>query len=132
MWSKLHQGCSRPRAIIELGKQLNFLDDLHYDWLLRTIGETHGRRDGNLPHWNPDSGELRFGGKLIRKVRLRKPPSSVQVVLEAFEAASWPESIDCPRGIKNLSETLRTLNSELKRIKFHAQAGGTAIRWARA
>ncbi len=132
MWSKLHRGCSRPRAIIELGMRLDFLDDLAYDWLLREIGETHVPRDGKRPVWNPNSGQLHFGGKVIRKVRLMKQPSSVQVVLEAFEAANWPESIACPRGMKSLSEALRTLNSGLKRITFHAQAGGTSISWARA
>jgi hypothetical protein len=59
-----------------------------------------------------------------------KKRSIVQVILEAFEAANWPESINCPTGVKYLSEALRTLNSGLTRIKFHAQAGGTAIRWA--
>lgn len=132
MWSNLHRGCSRPKAIIELGKRLNFLDDLHYHWLLREIGETHDPRDGSRPNWNPNSGKLHFRGRLIRKVRLLKQPSCVQVVLEAFEAAGWPESINCPTGVKKLSESLRTLNSGLKRIRFHAQAGGTAIRWAPA
>lgn len=131
MWSKLHRGCSRPRAIIELGKRLNFLDDLSYQWLLREIGETHGPRDDSRPEWNPNRGQLLFGGKVIRKVRLMEEPSRVQVILEAFEAAGWPERIDRPTGVKNLSEELRTLNSGLKRIKFHAQAGSTAISWAR-
>lgn len=132
MWSKLHRGCSRPRAIIELGKRLNFLDDLAYHWLLREIGETHGHRDGNWPEWNPNRGQLLFGGKVIRNVRLMKKPSSAQLILDGFQAAGWPDSIDRPTGVKDLSDTLRTLNSGLKRIKFHAQAGSTAISWARA
>jgi hypothetical protein len=49
MWCKLHRGCSRPRAIIELGKQLNFLDDFSYQWLLREAGEKRGPRVGNWP-----------------------------------------------------------------------------------
>lgn len=58
MWCKLNPRCSRRRAIIKLGKQLNFLDDLSYQWLLREAGETHGPRDGNRPVWNPKRGEF--------------------------------------------------------------------------
>jgi hypothetical protein len=132
MWIKLHRGCSRPTAIIELGKRLNLLDDLSYQWLRREIGKTHSHRDGKLPEWNPNSGQLLFGGKVIRKVRLMKKPSSLQLILDAFQAADWSESIDNPTAANKLSERLRTLNTGLKRIKFHAQAGGTEISWARA
>jgi hypothetical protein len=128
MWVKLHGG-SESSAIIDLGRLLNFLDDTSEKWLRREIGENRTAHDDKRPEWNPDRGKLLLGNKGIRSVRIMKQPSNIQLILDAFQADGWPERIMNPIASDKLSETIRTLNSGLKRIKFHSQEGGAAITW---
>jgi hypothetical protein len=131
IWVKLHGG-SEYSAIIELGRLLNFLDDPSEKWLRQEIGEKRNAHDDTLPEWNPNRGKLLFDGKPIRSVRMNEHPSHYQLILDAFQAAGWSERIRNPiPAEKNLSAAIYSLNTGLKRIKFHAQEGGSAITWGR-
>ena len=93
----------------------------------------------NKPSWTKATGkaigQLRYGGRLIRTLRLMTKPTNIQQIVEAFEERGWPRRIDDPLpGIANdpdrLRQALQSLNEGLERIRFHAQAGGRAIGWA--
>src|SRR6185437_4258881 len=81
------------------------------------------------------TGQLRYGGRLIRTFRLMGRPANIQQIVEAFEERGWPQRIDNPLpGIADdpdrLRQALQSLNDGLVRIRFHAQEGGRAIGWA--
>jgi hypothetical protein len=133
MWMGL-RGVSRPKAIADVAQALGLLDDTTHRWLLKEIGEplqAHPRRD--VPSWRPDLGQLLWGDRVIRDVRVMRKPSNIQLILDAFEAANWPPRIDDPLpdgpNQHRLHLTLQSLNSGLEVIRFHAQEGGSAIYW---
>ncbi|MFH1268863.1 MAG: hypothetical protein ABIK89_24315 [Planctomycetota bacterium] len=145
MWMEL-RGVSLERAVIEVARELGFLDEPTANWLLREIGEdTPPPRGAAHPVWNRETGRLCWGKKVIRRVRIMKHPSSVQRILDAFQAAGWPSRIADPlsMGEKNASpisskkranavrQVVRYLNKGLELIRFHVQEGGGAITWTR-
>jgi hypothetical protein len=134
VWRKFYGG-SQPRAIIEAAFRTRHLDQQGREWLLREIGEPldepKPRTETLRPNWQRETGKLRLGDKIIRKVRVMSAPSNVQKVLDTFEQAQWPMSIPNPltRGQQQLHETLRSLNGPLKSLRFHAQNGAETIYW---
>ena len=48
------------------------------------------------PIWDAANGELWWGGQLIRRVRVMGRPSSIQKILDAFQAMGWPSRIEDP------------------------------------
>ena len=132
---KLHSG-SEQRAIIESGFALGFLRDFDRHRLIEEIGEsTPQNTDKRVPQWNAATGKLFWENRLVRKLRILKKPSNIQIILNAFEAAGWPERIPNPvrPGLAppvQVHETLRSLNKNLKAIRFHSQEGAGAIHWS--
>lgn len=134
VWRKLNGG-SQPRAIIESAYRLGHLDPASREWLQREIGESPEAStpvpETPRPAWRQEVGQLLFGTELIRRVRVMKTPSNVQIILDAFEAAGWPKSIPNPLklGSQELHEALRSLNEGMVRIRFHSQQGAQVIYW---
>jgi hypothetical protein len=84
------------------------------------------------PHWDRASGRLYYGGQQIRQVRMSKAENIV-AVLDAFEAAGWPESIPDPskHDQENLHYTIRSLNEGLRPalIRFRSDGSGRGFGW---
>jgi hypothetical protein len=132
MWKNIRGG-SDLRALIEIAFALNLLNETDHDWLVREIGEELDQpklRSGR-PTWDRCQGRLFFGGNVIRSIRTMKGPSNIHVILEAFEKRAWPIQIDNPlrNGQQQLHQALRSLNTKLSGIRFHASGGGTIISW---
>lgn len=133
MWRKLHGG-SQPRAIIEIALRLDHITKSTYSQLLAAIGESElTDKLSDLPYFDRDKGKLEFKGKVIRRVRIASRPTSIQKILESFQARGWPKSIKNPLtlGQHQLHETISYLNEGIKpkRLRFHGQEGGRSIYW---
>ncbi|MEI8374426.1 MAG: hypothetical protein WCJ35_16500 [Planctomycetota bacterium] len=87
-------------------------------------------RHGVVPQWDADSGELRIGTTIVRKVALRA--SNLLPVLSCFQEDGWPQRIDSPieDNSQTLHATIRTLNKGLALIRFRADGAGEGIIWA--
>ena len=134
MWAEL-RAVSQPRAIADVAHELGCLDQTTYRWLLREIGEEpDAQAPPDRPSWTASTGELRWRGRVIRRVRVLARPSNIQTILDAFQAANWRPRILNPLGLgqQQLHQALRSLNRGLKQIRFHAQEGGQAITWETA
>lgn len=78
------------------------------------------------PQWRRDAGELWFGDTLVRQVRLQVN-SRIVMVLDAFEAAQWPSSIDDLLSNAGAArDVVRQLNKDArnKAITFHTASIG--------
>ena len=137
MWMEL-RGVSVERAIIEVAHELSFLTESNARWLLREIGEDSPTPPPTPehPNWHRESGELRSGAQVIRRVRVMASPSNIQLILNAFQAAGWPSRIDDPLpdgpDQQRLHQAILSLNEGLDSIRFHVQEGGQAVTWGRA
>ena len=133
MWMQIRR-VSLERAVIEVARELGFLDQPTANWLLREVGEELPRSpSASLPAWDRKSGILRLGKHTIRRIRVMKDPSNIQQILDAFQAAGWPARIPNPLslGQQQLHESLRSLHWGLKKLRFRSQEGGRAITWER-
>lgn len=133
MWTEL-RGVSPERAVVDVARELGFLDEPTAKWLLRETGEqAPSSRSGEVPSWDPERGELRLGNRIIRRVRIMAGPSNIQQILDTFETEGWPGRIDNPLtyGRQQTYQALRSLNTRLEAIRFHAQKGGRVIVWKR-
>jgi hypothetical protein len=84
----------------------------------------------NKPHWDGETRELTFEGKVLRKFK-RNPAERQTDLLEAFEKAAWSQAIDNPfPSAKKLNDTVRALNGNMppNTIKFSQNAGDT-VEW---
>jgi hypothetical protein len=133
MWKELRGG-SPPQVVIEVARKLGIVDQTTYEWLLRAVGEdAPAAPRPDRPAWDGATGELRWKTQLIRGVRVLKRPSNIHVILTAFEREGWPDRINnpLPGGQQQLHQALLSLNEGLKKISFHATAGGRVITWKR-
>ena len=69
IWKLLHS-VSDGRAIAEVAYRLGFISVETLNWLLRELGETTqtGSPPDDRPVWNRDQSELKYQGKLARRV----------------------------------------------------------------
>lgn len=118
-------------AILTVAHLVGFLRDLDRDRLRREWGlPAQKSPNDQRPTWNPETGKLYWGRQLIRTIRLIRPPSNLQILIEAFEAENWPEVIDSPfQYADKLYDAVRGLKTGLKRIAFSAVAGAARCRW---
>ena len=136
MWMEL-RGVSEERAVIEVARKLRFLDEESANQLLREIGEEAPAPPvPEHPVWHPEKGELCWGDQVIRRVRIMARPSSIQTILDAFQAAEWPPRIADPitqgRKAHEVRQIVFYLNEGLELIRFHVQESGRAITWTRS
>ena len=92
--------------------------------------EPHVEGEEDRPTWNKDTCELRYAGKLAKKLR---PIADSQIlILGAFQSQDWPERIENPLltdDKQRMRETVRHLNERCKGIKFRSDGTGEGIRW---
>ena len=136
MWMWL-RAVAQPQAVVDVARALGFLDDATYRWLLREIGEPQQESPNReVPVWNRTEGRLRWRNRIVRRVRIMRQPSNIQRILDAFETAGWPASLDNPLPGRvdqlQLHQALKSLNHGLIRIRFRAQRGAAEIIWERA
>lgn len=134
MWREARGG-SLEQAVIDVANAVNLLDDNTANWLRRELDMVDGPTDAVevRPVWDAERGELHWGNDVIRRVRVLRSPTNIQQILDAFQAAGWPNRIDNPLsfGQEPLHQTLRSLNRGLETIRFHGQEGAEAITWKR-
>ena len=134
MWMRVRGG-SIEQALIDVAESVNLMDARTATWLRRELDLDNPTSDAaqDQPNWNPDRGELRFSGGVIRRLRVLSNPTNIQRILDEFQATGWPNRIDNPltRGEEQLHQTLRSLNRGLERIRFRAQEGAQAVVWER-
>jgi hypothetical protein len=101
-----------------------------------TNGEAATRSAAVIPHWDPATRVLRFGGHVVKRYRV--PSSTQEVILAAFQEEGWPPRIDDPLppvGAANpkhrLRDAIRHLNSNQKSrlIRFRGDGTGQGILW---
>jgi len=137
MWITLRGG-SQLRGLIDSARAIGYLSDADYRWLLREIGESRKEKQtrGSLC-WDRETRELRLGSRVIRRVRSLSVARNLAAILDAFQEAGWPRSIETPAAIDtSLSgeparDAVRSLNEGLDVICFHADAGGQRVFWTR-
>lgn len=145
MWAKV-RGTSPDRAVVDVAVGIGHMSQTNYEWVLREMGEVvpAERRVAGVkqssppetprPNWNRETGELSYDGEVIRIVRLRSIRDNIVLILDVFQEESWPARIDDPLpegpNPQRIHQTLQSLNTGLKRIRFHALEGGRAIRWS--
>jgi len=133
LWMKLRDR-SQLRAIVELAHGLNFLTPQDYQWLLREIGEPESPESQTTrPVWDPERRELRFGGKVVRRVHSRNVARSISGILDDFQEAGWPARIpsklDTTLSFQPLHDAVSRLNKGLAEIRFRVDGGD--IIWTR-
>lgn len=82
----------------------------------------------DVPIWDGEQFELRFQGKVIRKVRPNA--TNLMKVLSVFQECEWQPRVDSPflpGEDQRIRETVRQLNESLSRIRFYTS--GEGIRW---
>jgi hypothetical protein len=106
-------------------------------WLTPVSAESESRIDdkqSQKPSWSRHEYKLRLGETTIRKVK-RQADSNIVKVLDAFEEQGWPGHIDDPVQHDlyplRIHETIRSLNTRLRLIRFHADGEGKGICWER-
>lgn len=89
-----------------------------------------------IPHWDQETRELRWQGKVIK--RLVRQAEVQSQILEAFQRAGWPRTIRDPLpadGIvppaQRLRDAVKNLNRRLEAdtIRFHTNGCGNGIEW---
>ncbi len=133
MWAELYQ-VSQFRAYLEAGRELGFVSEADFSWLMQEIGEKATPLvDANLPHFNAELGELSLDGEIVGSFRVLQLPSIPCRILTAFEAAGWRSVIDDPLGgdAKDLQDGVGYLNQRVAGVRFRTQRSGEAISWER-
>jgi hypothetical protein len=131
LWVELTH-VSPSRAVADLGHALNFLDPTGYSWFLRELGEASPRPESEtVPVWDRANGKLWYNDILERRVRIMDTATNIEVVLNAFEAATWSRSISNPLtgDSQELHDTLRSFNGLTRRLKFHSSERARMISW---
>jgi hypothetical protein len=85
------------------------------------------------PVWNKARSRLNCGNETLKVIRRLGNAPNVVRVLDSFEEQSWPERIDDPLPDgpdgQRLNETIRSLNTGLRYIRFRADGTGRGIVW---
>jgi hypothetical protein len=85
----------------------------------------------STPEWDSDSGELRYGGAVIRKVDRRA--TNIRLVLDSFQELGWTTRIDDPstggKDQARVNGTVKRMNEGLTAIRFHADGSGAGYSW---
>lgn len=146
MWMRVHD-VSEARAVVDLAHGLGFLTDKNADWLLRELGEQPRQNHeiaaslpllppepaDELPRWDRDNYELWYRDEVVRRILLPDKAENIVRVLNAFQEEGWPRRIDDPlprrRDQHRVHQTVRSLNSGLRLIRFHSDGTGEGITW---
>jgi len=133
MWMRLHGG-DAPQALLNVAYEIGLLSEPMHKALLRRLGISGPPKvRDQTPEWDKEARELRFAGKVIRRVLRPRAAKNVVRVLDEFQRQRWPPRIDDPlpdkRNQQRLHATIRSLNSGLKRIRIKADGTGAGYIW---
>lgn len=134
MWMQARRG-SEYRAILDITVAVGLMPPDRREWLLKEAGEKAAMPSACTPHWDRDACKLYLGEKVIRTVRGLGISRNIVGILDAFEFARWPTSIDDPIATESaedphaLGHTVASLNENLTDIKFFRNGSG-GVRWA--
>jgi hypothetical protein len=93
--------------------------------------------NSELPRWNLQRRQLLVRGHVVKDFK-RQRPGAQEAVLDAFQKAGWPRSIDNPLPAKGdrseqdiLAQTVRDLNQNqrVKLLVFSVENSGTQASW---
>ncbi len=98
--------------------------------LLDQLPAPKPRKPPVVPHWDPDSGVLRYGRRVARLVAAGA--ENIRTLLDAFDAEGWPNKIQSPfpGNSSAVKDTLARLKDGMKHIRFGSAHGGTEVYWA--
>lgn len=136
VWSSL-RGTTAERAIVDVALSLNLTDATTANWLLRELGESPieapNPSNDEAPSWGKESRELRYRGRVIRRILRPNQARNIVLLLDEFQKAGWPLRIDDPLpdgpDPERLRKTIGTLNTGLDVIVFYADGTGQGIGW---
>jgi hypothetical protein len=91
------------------------------------------RASKKKPEWRPQEGILRFQGRRIGTFQIRRPPTTYDLVLSAFQRGGWRQTVPAPDEIEaaELYGVLSRMTKKVKLISFHVHMTGKAMRWQR-
>lgn len=139
IWAKL-RAISPKQAIVDLGVELNLITDLDRRQLLRKLGEQVKPMGAPLPVWDRSLGHLRLGDIVIKRVRRLKVATNAIRILNLFQEMGWPPHMEDPltpcknlrqSPKKRLQDVIKSLNENLKLIRFRGDGTGAGIVWER-
>jgi hypothetical protein len=91
----------------------------------------------SVPVWNLDTGELRFDGRVIKRIRNNGQATSIVAILAAFQECGWPGRIDDPlpgttesRRRERLGDAVKSLTDSLVGMQFSRDGTSEGIRLA--
>jgi hypothetical protein len=128
LWSRI-KNVTPARAIADLGFAMDLLSPGQHARLLRDLSEAD--RTGT-PEWNRETCELRYGGKLVRKIRRLKIAKNLVAILDEFQSKNWPDRVDNPlgdKGAQTMRESIAALNTGLSVLIFRSDGAGAGIVW---
>jgi len=133
MWMRARRG-SEYRAIVDIAVAVGIMTPDRREWLLKEAGEEAARPPADTPHWDRDACKLYLGTKVLRNVRSLRISAHIVRILDAFEFARWPTSIDDPmpkataEDPQILRHAVASLNENLTAIRFFGNGSG-GVRW---
>ena len=133
MWTRARRG-SEYRAIVDIAVAVGIMTPDRREWLLKEAGEEAARPPADTPHWDRDACKLYLGTKVLRTVRSLRISAHIVRILDAFEFARWPTSIDDPmpkataEDPQILRHAVASLNENLTDIRFFGNGSG-GVRW---
>ena len=118
------------QAVLEVALAVGFLSHDDYQWLLREqVGDEKLVQIRERPEWNRAVGELKFQGKVIRRVRVGVGWRIVSI-LDKFELHGWPDRVDSPITDDMVHrDAIGSLNDTLKEIQFSSDGTGRGVVW---
>lgn len=126
--------CSQSKALLRIAREFGTLSDATLRWLAKELGEPRETKlsptPDSKPQWKRTRGRLYWNGEEIRFIRSISRAVNIVKVLDAFESGDWPDSVENPPEhlvAEDLRETVRSLNSGMKHIRF--ETAGMAVRW---
>lgn len=110
-----------------------FSPELQVTEALAALGkaEQWAKAPTEKPDWNKSEKTLKFRGRVVRKIARLGQSKNIVRVLDSFQELHWPRRIDDPltrdESGHRINETVRSLNEDLKAIRFHVD--GLGISW---
>jgi hypothetical protein len=122
------------RSVVELSYRADSFDERVRRRYLRAIGQPDNGppATGGKPHWERSTGQLWFGGQVVREIRDLGKAHAIVEVLDDFQRQGWPVSIDYPSASDSdtLHGRIKSLNKcKIPAIKFRSNGKGTGIAW---
>ncbi len=123
----------RLRSMLEQELCRAYANRLQADKTSARSREQSDPLEASVPSWNRARSTLNFGNKVSKAIRRLGNATNVVRVLDAFQELGWPERIDDPllggADGQRLHETIRSLNSGLRFVRFRADGTGQGILW---